>query len=358
MKRRSIIVGGIIVLGMTAALYFFLRPVSPPSRMVSSPSLESEMWRAFASRFASDGRIIDRDNGGISHSEGQGYGMLLAEAAADRAAFEAIWLWTRNHLLRADMLFSWRFGPCDANPDGCVTDVNNATDGDILIAWALLRAAERWNIPEYNETARRIVSALEKLAVVKRDDRFLLLPGLAGFVEAQAITVNLSYWIFPAFKAFATKFDAPIWRDVAESGRDLIGQARFGPRKLPPDWLEVDTKGVRPSPKFEPLYGFNAIRIPLHLVWAGETSNALFKPYLDFWAAAGNAAPAWVNLADDSTAEYGLSTGAASIASITIDRVAGRRMTAAAMPTPGKDDGYFSWSMALLTRVALRELDP
>ncbi len=356
MRRRALIIGGIIVLGMAAVLYLALRPEAPPGRAHTGPVLEAEQWNAFTARFVRAGRIIDYDNDGITHSEGQGYGLLLAEAAADRATFETVWSWTRDHLLRADSLFAWRFGPCSENPDGCVTDFNNATDGDILIAWALLRAAERWSIPEYHEAATRIVGALEKHALIKRDGRYLVLPGLSGFAEMQTMTVNLSYWVFPAFEAFATQLDAPVWRDVAKSGRDLIQKARFGKWNLPPDWLEVSGQGLKPSPKFEPIYGFNAIRIPLYLVWAGETSNGLLKPFLDFWAATGTP-PAWVNLVDNSTAEYGPSAGSNAIISLTVGRNGGKKMTAGSLHAPGKEDGYYSWSIALLSRVALRELD-
>ena len=36
-------------------------------------------WAAYRDRFVlADGRVVDDGNGGISHSEGQGYGLLLA----------------------------------------------------------------------------------------------------------------------------------------------------------------------------------------------------------------------------------------------------------------------------------------
>ena len=59
----------------------------PPSAL---PRLEADLWAAYAKRFVTDeGRVIDRENGNASHTEGQGYGMLLAEAAGDRARFDA-----------------------------------------------------------------------------------------------------------------------------------------------------------------------------------------------------------------------------------------------------------------------------
>ena len=49
------------------------------------------MWSAYKARFVrSEGRVVDDANGGISHSESQGYGLLLAYLAGDRVAFETI----------------------------------------------------------------------------------------------------------------------------------------------------------------------------------------------------------------------------------------------------------------------------
>src|SRR6201989_3063834 len=110
------------------------------------------------SEFLVDGRIIDRANGNISHSEGQGYGMLLSVAADDRDSFEAIWNWTQKQLyVRGDNLAAWKWDP-DANPH--VSDQNNATDGDLLIAWALMRAGKKWSEPKYTDAARAIAGAI------------------------------------------------------------------------------------------------------------------------------------------------------------------------------------------------------
>jgi endoglucanase len=48
------------------------------------------LWESYRQAFIRDGRVIDVDNGGITHSEAQGYGMLLAEAAGDRPTFDRL----------------------------------------------------------------------------------------------------------------------------------------------------------------------------------------------------------------------------------------------------------------------------
>src|SRR5271156_3833891 len=101
------------------------------------PALTGE-WLKYRDRFVGDdGRVRDTGNKDISHTEGQGSAMLFAESFDDRAAFDRIWQWTRDKLRQPDSaLFSWRWDPSGQNP---IADANNATDGDMLIAWALTR---------------------------------------------------------------------------------------------------------------------------------------------------------------------------------------------------------------------------
>ncbi|MGH2857326.1 MAG: glycosyl hydrolase family 8, partial [Solirubrobacteraceae bacterium] len=95
--------------------------------------------RGAAARFltryvTADGRVIRHDQGGDIVSEGQAYGMLIAQLAHRPAVARTIWSWTRAHLQRHDGLLSWH-----ADGAGKVLDPQPATDGDILIAYALLR---------------------------------------------------------------------------------------------------------------------------------------------------------------------------------------------------------------------------
>ena len=99
----------------------------------AQPLIAADDWQAYKARFFDrGGRIIDGANGNISHSEGQGYGLLLSVLANSQPDFELIWAFTRTELLlRDDGLVAWKWSS-GAKPH--VTDLNNATDGDILIA--------------------------------------------------------------------------------------------------------------------------------------------------------------------------------------------------------------------------------
>ena len=230
------------------------------------------LWQQYKQRFVSPtGRVIDTANGLISHSEGQGYGMLLAVAANDRVAFERIWAWTRaNLMVRDDQLVAWRWEP---GQRPAVSDMNNATDGDILIAWALAEAAELWADVAHRASGRRIAVEIgRKLALFKTPHGALLLPGVSGFSTADRADgpiLNLSYYVFPAFARLGTVAPEIDWAGLSQSGLDHVKRARFGEAGLPTDWISLRDGQPKPADGFAPQFSYNAIRIPLYMAWAG-----------------------------------------------------------------------------------------
>lgn len=316
------------------------------------PRLEAGLWQDYAQRFVRDGRVIDTGNDGISHSEGQGYGMLLAVAARDRTAVDALWAWTRRVLQRPDQLLRWRYRPCASADASCVDDANNASDGDLLVAWALLRAHDVWRGEAYRSAARAMLDAIsERLVVTWREHR-VLLPGETGFRHDDALTVNLSYWVFPALTRFATENPEGPWQALINSGRFLVEQARFGAAGLPPDWLQLDTEGWRISPRFPPRYGFDACRIPLYAHWAGLEPNAGWQSLRTLWQR--EPVPAWVDLDTDSSADFSWNRGMAAVA----DLLRAPADQDPALPTLTDQDDYYSASLLLLSHIAAAERQP
>nr|WP_244977862.1 glycosyl hydrolase family 8 [Aureimonas jatrophae] len=258
-------------------------------------------WELYSSRFVTpEGRIVDDDNGSISHSEGQGYGMLLAVAAGDRERFQRIWAWTQQELfVRDDELAAWRWDP-SATPR--VTDRNDATDGDILIAWALLRAAERWGEDDWRHRARRIADAVAEHAVQPAGRLSVLMPAVSGFAASDQVdgpVVNLSYWVFPAIGELETISPKLAKADLRRSGLELARAARFGRDALPTDWISLAGRQPAPAQAFAPTFSYNAVRVPLYLAWEGENGRALLEPYLDAWAGESAAGPHVVDVAND-----------------------------------------------------------
>jgi endo-1,4-beta-D-glucanase Y len=232
-------------------------------------------WETYRKDFISpDGRLIDFAQNRASHSEGQGYGMLLAAIQGDASTFSSLGKWTRDNLQvrKGDFLHAWKWG---RRPNGLwtVEDYNNATDGDILIAWALLRAAKKWNREEYRREAREVLGSIRKHLLVERQNHLYVLPGYFGFAQKEeSIVVNPSYLVLPAFKEFAEVEEPAIWRQVHQDSLDLLEKTKFGRLKLPADWVRLNHGTVSVLEERSRFFGYEAIRILLHLVWDGHLS--------------------------------------------------------------------------------------
>jgi endoglucanase len=323
------------------------------------PGLDEQDWLLYQQRFLSpEGRIVDTGNGNVSHSEGQGFGLLLAVAYHDRQAFDRLWSWTTSHLqIRHDKLFAWRWSP-DAET-GAINDVNNASDGDLLIAWALCRAEQLWAEPAYGAAAAAITRDIRDQLLRQQGSRVYLLPGAHGFDTPAGMTVNLSYWIFPAFAKLQHIDPSPIWEQLAVSGLELLRTARFGRWQLPPDWLTLPNPPTASTvaKDFPPVFGYNAIRIPLYLLWAKREERQLLQPFLDFWTYFHGAAftPAWTNLLDNSVDSYDASAGIHAVVTLVEAAVATSSPRPPQLPPLDSQQDYYSASLLLLTKVAITE---
>jgi endoglucanase len=256
-------------------------------------------WNAYMQHFVDDsGRVVDTANGGISHSEGQGYGLLLAYLAGDRSSFERIWSFTRTELLiRDDGLAAWRWDP---NSTPRVTDVNAASDGDLLIAYALARAGRTWGNQSYIDSAQKMARAVGKKLVVRSGSRLVLLPGATGFAAGDrpdGPVLNLSYWIFETFPVMKQLAPETDWDGVAAGGIELLRIAQLGPARLPPDWISAPSNApVTVAEGFPPVFGYNSLRISLYLLRAGIVDAELQETFRRNWLIENGGTPAIVEI--------------------------------------------------------------
>jgi len=370
-------VAALLIAGALSAPAFAVDMRAPPATLAVHPetlpsvasrhtgTIDAADWAIFKHRFIrDDGQLVDSFSQ-LSHSEGQGYALLLALAANDRPTFDRVWAWTRTNLKRdGDALLAWKW-KSDAAGGGAIDDHNDATDADILVAWALHRAAGQWQVAAYDEAARPI--GRDILAKLVRDvgGFAILLPGLDGFEHQGDITVNLSYWIFPAFLSLNEIVPSLRWYELERSGLYLLGAAQFGARKLPADWMLLHptpagglTVALAPD---RPLYGFDAMRIPLYLLWDGKISAATMAPFLAFWKAApDNNIPATVNLETGAVSTYPIPPGMRAIVLAVEAQIAQpeRRVGTALipiLPAIEPDHDYYSAALGLLVRLALGE---
>jgi endoglucanase len=202
-----------------------------------------------------DGRVVRRDQGGDTVSEGQAYALLLAAAEGDEERFARVWAWTRDHLRRPDGLLAWRWA------DGRVADPEAASDADLDTARALLLAAERFGEPAYERAGRalaRAVAAHETAgggpaAGAAHADGGAVL--VAGPWARDRAVVNPGYWSPRAFAALGQ-------RGLAASARRLVD--RLTRSSLPPDWASAGAP-TGPPAGGDPQYSYDALRVPIRL---------------------------------------------------------------------------------------------
>lgn len=307
-------------------------------------------WALFKQRFlAAEGRITDLDNGGISHSEGQAWGLLLAEGQNDGAAFDLILRWTRANLaIRGDRLLAWRFRPATG-----VDDINSATDADLFYAWALLRADRRWPGRGLRALAAGVAADILRVSCRQFQGRTLLMPGAWGFDHADHMVINPSYYVFPALEAIASAFPHPAWPALIQEGERMMAEARFGRWGLPADWVTLRRRGgpVEPQSGRGDRFGDDAMRIPLYLAWSGRWAASPLAATGRFWGEPEHPfQPAWVRLSNNAISPYPASAGAAAI----------RALILAPDEPPARDPaqqdaGYYSSCLSLLAECAAAE---
>ena len=329
-----------LFLSVHANAMSFLRADSP--RYYQAPP---SSWALFKQQFIDNGRVIDTGNKGISHTEGQGWAILIAEHHGDRATFDELWTWTRAHRqLHHSGLLSWRYDPSQTPR---VSDLNNASYGDIFIAWALLRAGTRWHDERYVQEGLALRTRIADQLVRQVSGYTVILPGREGFERPDGVIVNLSYWVMPAFNDFATVDPDGPWQTLSRDGQRLLAVAGMGPHRLPPDWIHLNNKGeLTAAEDWPPRFGFEGVRIPLYYSWAGKRNAKELGHIRQFWQ---TSQPAWINITTGEEASYPLSAGGLAIRQL----LNGNFKNASPTLTPRQD--YYAASLLILSQIAEAE---
>lgn len=293
------------------AICAMIMPILPT--LAQEGGIRPAEWDAYRQAFVlENGRVVDTYNGNISHTESQGYGLLLAYLASDPASFERIWSFTRTELMvRDDGLFAWKWAP-DVEPH--VTDINNATDGDILITYALALAGRDWNDAGKTEVAVKLARDIAKATFAKSRAADIMLPAAQGFAEADRADgpiVNPSYWVFEALPVLDALAPEAGWAAVSASGLDIIAGASANRAGLPPDWVSLHALRPAPARGYDPEFAYNNIRVPLYLLRAGIADAQLLEGFAKAFALNG---PARTNVETGAVVEAFSEPGYAIIA--------------------------------------------
>lgn len=315
---------------------------------------EKALWDEYKAEFLSrDMRIIDRSQDGISHSEGQGYGMLLSVAFDDKETFDNIWRWTKYNLgVRKDNLFAWEFGK---RPNGRweTVDYNNASDGDILIAYALLKASDKWPGGDYRAEGIRIVESIRKYLAVSSQGRTFILPGYDGFTKNGGIVLNPSYYSLPALRRFAQVDDRAFWDKVYGDALFIAAGTCFGELCLPADWVVLADGKVSVYGGKKPYFGAEAVRTLLYL--SAEKTARLpsgAARVLGIYEKAGYL-PEWVDLVNDGVSLKDSTAGYYAIYALAAkklgkDGLSAELLNKAKTRLEGEKGSYYSFSLYLL----------
>jgi cellulose synthase (UDP-forming) len=237
----------------------------------------SALWSLYRYTHVDGGRVVAHDEDGITTSEGQAYAMLRAVWARDRAAFDEVWRWTREHLQvrDGDRLLAWKW-------KGAVLDRNAATDADQDAALALILASRRFRDPGYLAEARALLADIWAREVVVAGGRPIATGGNWAPGERHP-TVHVAYLSPYAYEVFASVDPERPWKDLVASSYEIL-RFLFVERQLalPPERIFVDARTgalllERPGTAATS-FGYDAVpiywRVALDARWFGRRGEA------------------------------------------------------------------------------------
>ncbi|MBM6398779.1 glycosyl hydrolase family 8 [Phycicoccus sonneratiae] len=215
-----------------------------------------------------DGRVVRRDQGGDTVSEGQAYAMLLAVADRDEATFDRVWDWTERELVRPDGLLSWTWR------DGAVVDANSAADADVDAAHALVVAGDAFERPDLRAAGGRLATAILDHETRTTPLGRVLVGG--QWADAPPYRVNPSYASPAAYEVIGRATGDRRWTELADGDRAVLG-ALLDEAPLPPDWAQVTEDGrveaMPPSGGGSVGYGLDAQRVALRYAASCEPAD-------------------------------------------------------------------------------------
>lgn len=234
--------------------------------------------RSFLSRYVDpDGRVVRRDQGGDTVSEGQAYGLLLAQVAGEPQRFARIWRWTDAHLRRPGGELATQ-----TSASGQVQNSTPASDADVLTAWALSRTTGPGSA-RYHAQARTLAAAILGNETIADGSRLLLAAG--PWATGQPGSLDPSYWSPQAFSALARFTGDRRWQQLATGATAVTQQLTGMGTSLPPDWAKLQNGTASPEPAPDGQapqvrYGLDAQRA---VVWDAASCNSADRALAASW---------------------------------------------------------------------------
>ena len=184
------------------------------------------------SKYLSDQGQV-KDDQSVTTSKGQGYSLLRSVLTNDKATFDKALNWSTANLKRPnDSLFASRYSQSK------IIDQENATDGDLDIAYSLILANQNWNDKNYLDLAKRIVSDIWRNRVVEHDGQNFLLPFSSRSRDGFEI-INPSYFSPMYYTEFAKIDPNNNWNKLRDDNYNQLEQIHQN-HVLFPDWIKYN----------------------------------------------------------------------------------------------------------------------
>ena len=244
-------------------------------------------------------RTTNDSNQTVVLSEAQSYGMLITVAAAKKgqaqqADFDRLYHYYLNHRLEGTQLMSWKQTISNGK---AMDEDHNATDGDLYIAYALLKAAQQWpkQAKDYQAQAKAILEDI--LAHNYNEETGVLTVGNWANQDSEFYHLMRTSDTLPAqFQIFYEVTKDSKWLDIKEKMlqqlQTISSQTKTG---LLPDFIWVDEQGTRVADpktiesKYDGAYSYNACRLPYNLIQSKDAdSQKLVKKILNFFKSQRN----------------------------------------------------------------------
>ncbi len=237
----------------------------------------------------------------VSLSEGHGYGMMIMVVMAGydgqaHEIFDKMATYFKRHPSNINHhLMAW-----DETSDSVINEHNSddATDGDLDIAYAFLMADRQWGSSgsfNYKKEAIDVINALKQTNLNPKTNTMIM----GDFTEEGEPYYNdtrTSDFMPDHFKAFFKATRDSTWIKVANSGYQLLSlmQKKYSPTAgLFPDFIKGCNKVPRPAGPFfiekriDGAYSYNACRIPWRLAGdylvSGDIRDAALLNPINHW---------------------------------------------------------------------------
>ncbi len=204
-------------------------------------------------------RILRPEEGGDTVSEAIAYGMLLALAHGDVVAFDKFWSYAQSYLNRHGLM-AWRI-----HANGMVIDSGSAADADQDMAYALIRAGQKWFHESYLNAGISMVQAMRRW----ESHKGYLKPGDAWAPVPEVF--NPSYTCLSYYPVFSRVSHDPWWDEWAETSFGILQSVQHSETGLWPDWVVLN--GALPQ-GFQSIFSYDALRVPWRLYVAASSGMA------------------------------------------------------------------------------------